>query len=137
MRIVEMLNDSLVRLQSLCIWYVVEPEQQVIWRRLYILIDLGDLRRVLSSVTSAILYSSVHADTECIGARPLAPSVAILRGRVGTKVCVEDVCQCLDSEVAAVIFVCGPRPHGHVCESVKNVLIETKRQSDPVLKDRL
>lgn len=108
MGVVEVLDNRLSGLQALGIRNVVEPQQQIVWCRIDVLIHVSDQWRVPSGVAGAILHGTVHANTELVCTRPLTPAIVVLGCGVWSEMCVKDVRQRLDTKVAAVPFVCWP-----------------------------
>lgn len=136
---------------------VMEPQYKIIWRacrvRLVsvaislsaqsmlltfkVLIHLVDLRRILSREASSIPTRAIHTHTCVICSCPLAPAIIILRGWVRSVMSIQNIRQCLDTQVSAVVLVRRPRLHGDLGQNLHDVRIKPERQFDPTLQDIL
>lgn len=113
---------------------MMEPEKQIIRDLIDIVINLRDLAGIMSRISGAVFYCSVHTNGCSTSTQPLSPAIVILRSWVWTKVSVQNVSQGLDTKIAAVILVRRPRLHGDVGDNVEDLLIKTEGQRDPVLE---
>ena len=106
--VVEVLNDRLAGVQDRGVVDMAAPQHQVVGRGVHVLIRLVNPRGILARVTSPVRHSSIHTDRRAVRARPLAPSVVVLRLRVWSEVGIQDISQGLDAKVAAVVLVRWP-----------------------------
>jgi len=73
MRIVDVLDHRLSRMQPIAVGYVVEKQQQLVRTPRQRCIQLLHLRRILPDISRAGLHRAIHTDSLVIGAVPLSP----------------------------------------------------------------
>ncbi|KAI6749546.1 hypothetical protein HG530_014960 [Fusarium avenaceum] len=135
--IVEVLNDCLAGVELEGVRNVMEPEHEVIGSSFRLFVSLGYFSRILACISCAIADGAVHSDVGACSSGPLAPSVVVLRSRVGTIVSIENVGQGLDTEIAGVTLIRRPGSHRHIRDSLADLVIQAKGQSSPILENRL
>ncbi len=134
-RVVEVLDHRLSALEHVRVRHVVEPEQQVVRRRLYALECGCYFAWVLAREPRPVPHRPVHADAVAVRSRPLAPRVIVHRLRIRAVVVVRDVRQRLDPQVARVVLVRRPRLHRHLRDGLDDLPAQPVRQTRPVLQN--
>ena len=77
MRVIDVLNQSLARVQHVSVRNMVEEQQQFIRGPLQWLIQLSYCWRILPNVTSSRRDRSIHADAFMVSPMPLSPAISL------------------------------------------------------------